>query len=63
MVIQEVMVQVLLPITFSKIAVPLIVEQFNNYQEQQMNDFITHYNNIVDEPTTDEPQEIVLKKS
>ena len=63
MVIQEVWVHIPLPITFSKVVVPPIIEQFNNYQEQQMNDFITHNNDIIDEPTIDEPQEIVLRKS
>ena len=28
-----------------------------------MNDFTTHNNDIVDEPTIDEPQEIILRKS
>ena len=63
MVIQEVRVQVHLPITSFKIVVPLIVEQFNNYQEQQLNDFTTHNKYIIDKPTIDEPQEIVLRKS
>ena len=55
MVIQEVMMQVALPITSSKVVVPPIVEQFNNYQEQQMSDFTTHNDDIVDELTIDEP--------
>ena len=55
--------QVPLPITSSKVVVPLIVEQFNNYQEQQLNDFTTHNKYIIDKPTIDEPQEIVLRKS
>ena len=54
-IIQEVRVQVPLPITYFKVDVPPIVEQFNNYQKQQMNDFTTHNNDIVDEPTIDEP--------
>ena len=62
-VIQEVRVQVPLPITSFKVVVLPIVEQFNNYQEQQMNDFITHNNDIIDELAIDEPQEIVLRKS
>ena len=57
------MMQVALPITSSKVVVPPIVEQFTNYQEQQMSGFTTYNDDIVDEPTIDEPQEIVLRKS
>ena len=35
----------------------------NNDQEQQMNDFTNHDDDIVDEPTIDELQEIKLIKS
>ena len=56
MEIQEVRVQVPLPLTSSKIDVPSIVEQLNNGQEQQMNDQTTHNEESVDEPTVGEPQ-------
>ena len=36
--IQEVKVQVLLPLTSSKVIVPMVVERTNNSQEQQIND-------------------------
>ena len=36
MAIQEVKVQVPLPITFSKVVIPTIVEQYDNLEEQQI---------------------------
>jgi len=63
MKIWEVSVQIILLFTSFKVVVPQIIKQFNNYQEQQINDYIPYNKDIVDEPIIDELQEITLKRS
>ena len=61
--IQEVRVQVQLPLSSSKVVVPPIVDQLNNGQDQQMSEQATHNEYNVNESTLDKPQEIALRRS
>ena len=60
--IQEVRVQVPLPITSKEIVVPIIVESFDNV-EQQINDQSLSNEIITNEPIMEEPQQSTLRKS
>ena len=51
------------PLSSSKVVVPPIVEQLNNWQDQQMNEQATHNDDNVNESTLDKPQEIALRRS
>ena len=61
--IQEIRVQVPLPITSSQIFVPTVVEHFDNLQEQQINDQTRHNEVVANEPIVDEPREVTLRRS
>lgn len=63
MEIQEVRVQVLLPVTSSKVIVTVVVECTNNFQEQQINELVPDNKVINDEPMATEPQEMTSKRS
>ena len=60
--VQEVRVQVPLPITSNEIVVPTIVEQPNNI-EQQINEPLLHNEMLTNEHVVEEPQEIALRRS
>ena len=60
--VQEVRVQVPLPITSNEIVVPTIVEQPNNI-EQQINEPLLHNEMLTNEHVVEEPQEISLRRS
>jgi hypothetical protein len=60
--IQEVRVQVPMPITSNKIVVPIVVEQPNNI-EQQINEPSLHNNMVTNEQTVEEPQGVALRRS
>ena len=51
--------QVPLPITSSKVVVHTVVEWFNNFHKQQINE--PHNEVTNNEPSVDEPHEIVLR--
>jgi hypothetical protein len=60
--IQEVRMQVPMPITSNKIVVPIIFEQPNNIQ-QQINEPSLHNNMVTNEQMVEEPQEVALRRS
>jgi hypothetical protein len=60
--IQEVRVQVQMPITSNKIVVPIVVEQPNNI-EQKMNEPSLHNNMVTNEQMIEEPQGVALRRS
>ena len=60
MEIQEVRVQVHLPLSSSKVVVPPIVHQLNDGQDQHMCEQATHNEDNVNESTLDKSQEIAL---
>ena len=51
--------QVPLPVTSSKVVVHTVVERFNNFHKQQINE--PHNEVTNNEPSVDEPHEIVLR--
>ena len=61
--IREIRVHVPLPNISSQVVVPIVVEQFDNLQEQQMNDQTPQNEAITDEPTLDEPHEVAPRRS
>lgn len=60
--IQEVRVQVPLPVTSSKIVVLVIVEHTNNFLEQQINNPVLNNEVINNESVAAELQEITLRR-
>ena len=60
--VQEVKVQVPLPITSNEIVVPTIIKQPNNVK-QQINEPLLHNEMLTNEQVVEEPQEIVLRRS
>jgi hypothetical protein len=61
-VIQEVRVQVPVPMASKEIVVPIIDEQLDNI-EQQINEPPLHNEVVTNEPIVDGPQEVVLRRS
>ena len=61
--IEEVRVEIPLPITSSKVVVPTVVETFDNIQEQQINDETPQNEVVTNEPVTNEPYGAVLRRS
>jgi hypothetical protein len=60
--IQEVRVQVPMPITSNKTVVPIVVEQPNNI-EQQINESSLHNDIVTNEKMVEEPQRVALRRS
>ena len=60
--VQEVKVQVPLPITSNEIVVPTIIKQPNNV-EQQINEPLLHNEMLTNEQVVEEPQEIAFRRS
>ena len=60
--IQEVGVQVPMPIASNKIVVPIVVEQSNKIR-QQINEPSFHNDMVTNEQMVEEPQGVVLRKS
>jgi transposase InsO family protein len=60
--IQEVRVQVPIPITSNKTVVPIVVEQPNNI-EQQINESSLHNDIVNNEKMVEEPQRVALRRS
>ena len=58
--VQEVKVQVPLPITSNEIVVPTIIKQPNNV-EQQINEPLLHNEMLTNEQVVEEPQEIAFR--
>ena len=50
-------------ITSSQVVVPITVEHFDNLQEQQMNDQISHNEIVANELVVDKPHEVALRRS
>ncbi|KAA0045169.1 Retrovirus-related Pol polyprotein from transposon TNT 1-94 [Cucumis melo var. makuwa] len=61
--IQEVRVEVPSSITSSQVVVPVVVDSVNNPQEQQINGQTPHNDIVTNEPVTEGPQEIELRRS
>ena len=60
--VQEVKVQVSLPITSNEIVVPTIIKQPNNVK-QQINEPLLHNEMLTNEQVVEEPQEIAFRRS
>ncbi|KAA0031640.1 Retrovirus-related Pol polyprotein from transposon TNT 1-94 [Cucumis melo var. makuwa] len=60
--IQEVRVEIPSSITSSQVVVPVVVDAVNNPQEQQINVQTPHNDIVTNEPVTEEPQEIELRR-
>ena len=60
--VQEVKVQVPLPITSNEIVVPTIIKQPNNVK-QQINEPLLHNEMLTNEQVVEEPQEIAFRRS
>jgi len=52
-----------LPKTSSQVVVPIVVETFDNIQEQQINDETPQNELVTNEPVTNEPYEVILRRS
>ena len=63
MKIQEIRAKVLSSITSSQVVVLVVVDPVNNSQEEQINGQTQHNDVITNEPVTEEPQEIELRRS
>ena len=63
MEIQEVRVEIPSSITSSQVVVPVVVDSVNNPQEQQINGQKPHNDIVTNEPVTEGPQEIELRRS
>ncbi|KAA0032875.1 Retrovirus-related Pol polyprotein from transposon TNT 1-94 [Cucumis melo var. makuwa] len=61
--IQEVRVEIPSSITSSQVVVPVVVGSVNNPQEQQINIQTPHNDIVTNEPVTEGPQEIELRRS
>ncbi|KAL4016719.1 hypothetical protein IC575_024376 [Cucumis melo] len=61
--IQEVRVEIPSSITSSQVVVPIVVDSLNNPQEQQINGQTPHNDIVTNEPVTEGPQEIELRRS
>lgn len=61
--IQEVRVQVPLPVTSFKVVVLKVVEHINDFQEQQINNLVPHNKVVNNELVAIEAQEIALRRS
>ncbi|KAL0539841.1 hypothetical protein IC582_024062 [Cucumis melo] len=61
--IQEVRVEIPSSITSSQVVVPVVVDSLNNPQEQQINGQTPHNDIVTNEPVTEGPKEIELRRS